>query len=69
MTRQNDITSPGGAPGGKIVAGFHKRCELGHTGSDIQWLGLLMRMVYYVLEIIYYLHKYRDVQIHFSFID
>ena len=37
MTRQNDNTSPGGAPGGKIVAGFHKRCELGHTGSVVRF--------------------------------
>ena len=56
MACQIDNTSPGGAPGGKLVAGSHQRCELGHTGSDIQWLGLQMRMVY-VLKIIYYLHK------------
>ena len=61
MTRQIDNISPGGAPGGKLVTGSRKRCELGYTGSDIQWLGLLMRMVY-VLKIIYYLHKYRGVQ-------
>ena len=31
MIRQIDNTSPGGAPGGKLVPGSHKRCELGHT--------------------------------------
>ena len=34
VTRQIDNTSPGGgggAPGGKLVPGSHKRCELGHT--------------------------------------
>ena len=48
-------------PGGKFVPGSHKRCELGHPGSDLLWLGLLMSMVY-VLKIIYSLRKYRDVQ-------
>ena len=28
---QIDNTSPGGAQGGKLVSGSHKRCELGHT--------------------------------------
>ena len=32
VTRQIDNTSPGGAPGGKSVPGFHKRCE---QSSDI----------------------------------
>ena len=45
MTRQIDNTLPGGAPGGKLVAGSQKRCELGHKGSDTQWLCLLMRTV------------------------
>ena len=35
VTRQTDNTSPVGgggvAPGGKLVPGSHKRCELGHT--------------------------------------
>ena len=32
VTRQIDNTSPGGgAPGGKLVPGSNKRCELGHT--------------------------------------
>ena len=31
VIRQIDNTSPGGAPGGKLVPGSHKRCELGHT--------------------------------------
>ena len=31
VTRQIDNTSPGGAPGGKLFPGSHKRCELGHT--------------------------------------
>ena len=38
MRRQNDNTSPGHEQGGKLVAGSHKRFELGHTvimSSDI----------------------------------
>ena len=31
VIRQIDNISPGGAPGGKLVPGSHKRCELGHT--------------------------------------
>ena len=31
VIRQIDNTSPGGAPGEKLVPGSHKRCELGHT--------------------------------------
>ena len=31
VIRQIDNTSLGGAPGGKLVPGSHKRCELGHT--------------------------------------
>ena len=33
VTRQIDNTSPGGGgvPGGKLVPGSHKRCELGHS--------------------------------------
>ena len=35
MIYAKDNTSPGGvgrgAPGGKLVPGSHKRCELGHT--------------------------------------
>ena len=30
VMRQIDNISPGGAPGGKLVSGSHKRCELGH---------------------------------------
>ena len=30
MKRQIDNTSPGGAPGGKLFPGSHKRCEPGH---------------------------------------
>ena len=32
MTRQIVNTLPGDAPGGKLVPGIHKRCELVHTG-------------------------------------
>ena len=31
VTRQIGNTSPGRAPGGKLVPGSHKRCELGQT--------------------------------------
>ena len=31
VKRQTDNTSPGGALGGKLVPGSHKRCEFGHT--------------------------------------
>ena len=31
VTRQTDNASIGGAPGGKLVPGSHKRCDLEHT--------------------------------------
>ena len=31
VTRQTDNISQGGAPGGKLVPGSHKRHKLGHT--------------------------------------
>ena len=32
--RQIDNTSPGCAPGGKLVPGSHKRCEHGHIRQN-----------------------------------
>ena len=36
MIRQIDNPSPGGVPGGKLVPGSHKRCELGHSHQTFQ---------------------------------